>query len=48
MFLNVINALSVTNMIHKQHVIESSYKCEECGESFHNRGELDDHVHQMH
>jgi hypothetical protein len=40
MFFNVINALIVTNMMHRQHAIESSYTCEECGESFHSREEL--------
>lgn len=35
-------------MIHKQHVIESSYRCEECGKSFCSRGELDEHIHQIH
>jgi hypothetical protein len=46
MFFNVINALIVTNMMHRQHAIESSYTCEECGESFHSREELYDHIHQ--
>jgi DNA-directed RNA polymerase subunit RPC12/RpoP len=36
-------------MIHKkQHLVESSYRCEECGKSFYSRGELDDHIHQIH
>ena len=35
-------------MIHKQHAIESSYRCEECGKSFCSRGELDDIFHQIH
>lgn len=35
-------------MIHRQHAVESSYTCEECAESFHSRGELEDHIHQMH
>jgi hypothetical protein len=48
MFFNVINTLLVTNMIHRQHAIESSYTCEECSESFHGREELYDHIHQMH
>ena len=42
MFFNVINALIVTNMISRQHTIESSYTCEVCSESFHNREELYD------
>jgi hypothetical protein len=48
MFFNVINALIVTNMIYRQHTIESSYTCEVCSESFHSREELYDHIHQMH
>jgi uncharacterized membrane protein YhaH (DUF805 family) len=43
-FLNLINALIVTNMIHRQHVIDSSYTCEECAESFHSREELYGHT----
>ena len=35
-------------MTHKQHVMESSYKCEQCGKSFHNRRELHDHIYLMH
>jgi hypothetical protein len=36
-------------MIQKQqYVIESSYRYEECGKSFYSRGELDDHIHQIH
>ena len=31
-------------MIHKQHVTESSSRCEECGKSFYSRKELDDHI----
>jgi hypothetical protein len=38
----------ITNMIHRQHIIESSYTCEECAESFGSREELYDHIHQMH
>ena len=30
-------------MAHKQYVIESSYRCEECGISFYNRAELSSH-----
>jgi hypothetical protein len=47
MLFNVINALIITNMIHRQHAVES-YTCEECAESFHSREELYDHIHQMH
>jgi hypothetical protein len=36
-------------MKRKQHVIESSYRCEECGKSYYSRGERrDDHIHQIH
>jgi hypothetical protein len=49
MLFNGINAIIIIHhMIHRQHVIESSYTCEECAESFHSRGELEDHIHQMH
>ena len=48
MFFNVINALIVTNMIYRQHTIESSYRCEVCAESFHSLEELYDHIHRMH
>jgi hypothetical protein len=33
---------------NRQHAIESSYRCEECAESFHSRVELYDPIHQMH
>jgi transposase-like protein len=46
MFLNAISLVMVINMIHKQHVTESSYKCEACGKSFPSRDELYNHIHQ--
>ncbi len=38
----------IEGMMHKEHVIEPSYRCEECGKSFYSRGELDNHIHQIH
>ncbi len=41
--------LTIINMLREQqHLTESSYKCEECGKSYTSRGELDDHIRQMH
>jgi transposase-like protein len=48
MFLNAISLVIVINMIHKQHLLESSYKCEVCGKSFPSQDELYDHIHQTH
>jgi transposase-like protein len=46
MFLNAISLVIVINMIHKQHLLESSYKCEVCGKSFPIRDEFYNHIHQ--
>jgi uncharacterized C2H2 Zn-finger protein len=48
MFLNAISLVIIISMIHKQRVMESSYKCEVCGKSFPSRDELYDHIHQIH